>query len=85
MDHLCCLAFVMLSHLLIAALWSPTGKGLTSCLFFVMFNCIFVTFPYGILSQVCYLFVSIPDICRLPYFENQFLVFLRVAVLDRFY
>ena len=28
MDHLCylCLVFVMLSHLFIAALWSPAGK-----------------------------------------------------------
>ena len=32
MDHLCyfCIVFVMLSRLLIAALWSPAGKGLTS-------------------------------------------------------
>ena len=44
-DHLCylCLVFVMLLLLSIAALWSPAGKGLTSCpwLLFVMFNCIF--------------------------------------------
>ena len=41
MDHLCylCLVFVMLSCLFIAALWSPAGKGLTSWLLFVMFNC----------------------------------------------
>ena len=40
MDHLCylCLVFVMLSHLFIAALWSPAGKGLTSWLLFVMSN-----------------------------------------------
>ena len=52
MDQLCylCLMFVMLSRLFIAALWSPAGKGLTSCLFFVTFNCVFVTFPCGILS-----------------------------------
>ena len=33
MDHLCylCLVFVMLSRLFSAALWSPAGKGLTSC------------------------------------------------------
>ena len=31
------LVFVMLSCLLIAALWSPEGKGLTSWLLFVMF------------------------------------------------
>ena len=42
MDHLCylCLLFVMLSHLFIATLWSPEGKGLTSLLLFVMFNVI---------------------------------------------
>ena len=61
MDHLCylCLVFVMLSHLFIAALWSPAGKGLTSWLLFVMFNCVFVTFPCGILCQVWYLIVLI--------------------------
>ena len=38
-DLLCylCLVFVLLSCLLIAALWSPEGKGLTSWLLFVMF------------------------------------------------
>ena len=42
MDHLCylCLVFVMLSRLFIAALWSPAGKGLTSWVLFVMFNCV---------------------------------------------
>ena len=47
MDHLryLCLVFVMLSRLFIAALWSPAGKGLTSWLSFVIFNCVFVTFP----------------------------------------
>ena len=30
----------MLSRLFIVALWSPEGKGLTSWLLFVMFNCI---------------------------------------------
>ena len=38
MDYLCflCLVFLMLSHLFIAALWSPVGKGLTTWLLFVM-------------------------------------------------
>ena len=46
MDHLCnlCLVIVMLSCLFIAALWSPPGKGLTSWLLVVMFNCVFDTF-----------------------------------------
>ena len=36
---------VMLSRQFIAALWSPVGKGLTSWLLFVKFNCVFATFP----------------------------------------
>ena len=32
-----CLMFLMLSCLVIAALWSPAGKGLTSWLLFVRF------------------------------------------------
>ena len=71
MDHLCylCLVFVMLARLLIVSLWSPAGKGLTSLLLFVIFNCVFVTFPCGILGQVWYLIVLIPDLCRLSYFR----------------
>ena len=34
----------------------------------VMFYCVFVTFPCGVLGQVCYLIVSIPDLCLLTYF-----------------
>ena len=54
--------FVMLLHLFIAASWSPAGKGLTPWLSFVMLNCVFVTFQCGILGQVWYLIVSIPDL-----------------------
>ena len=73
MDHLCylCLVFVMFSRLFIAAFWSPAGKGLISWLLFVMFNCVFVTFPYN-LGQVWYLIVSFPDLCRISYFEAHF-------------
>ena len=42
--------------------------GLTSTLSFVVSNYEFVTFPIGILGQVCYLIVSIPDLCTLTYF-----------------
>ena len=71
MDNLCylCLVFAMLSCLFNVALWSPAGRGLTSWLLFVMFNCVFVTFPFGILGQMWYLIVSIPDLCRLSYFK----------------
>ena len=61
--------FVMLSCLVIAALWSPAENGLTSWLLFVILNSVFVTFPCGILGQVRYLIVSIPDLCSLSYFR----------------
>ena len=38
---------------------------------YVMFYCVFVTFPCGVPGQVWYLIVSIPDICLLPYFYNK--------------
>ena len=67
-DHLCyfCLVFVMLSHLFIAALWSPAGEAL-------VYNvCVYVTFPCGILGQVWYLIVSIPDLCPFLLFNNNY-------------
>ena len=77
MDHLC---FVMLLRLFIAALWSPAGKRLTSWLSFVMFNCVFDTFPCGILGQVWYLIVSIPDLCQLSYFHSLIFKFCTMIV-----
>ena len=62
-----CHAFVSVHN---ATLWSPAEKGLTSWLLFVMFNCVFVTFPCGILGQMRYLIVSIPDLCCLSYFDK---------------
>ena len=38
--------------------------------------CIFVTFPCGIQGQVWYLIVSLPDICRLSYFNNSNVMFV---------
>ena len=71
MDLLCfCSVLCLLclcARLFICALWSPAGKGLTSWLSFVVSNCEFVTFPIGILGQVWYLIVSIPDLCTLTY------------------
>ena len=71
-DHLCylCLMFVMLSHLFITALWSPEGKRLTSWILFVMFIVILLLSHVGILGQVWYLIVSIPDLCPLSYFQG---------------
>ena len=53
----------------IAALWSPAGKVLTAWLSFVMLNCVFVTFPCGILGQVWCLIVLILDLCHLSNFS----------------
>ena len=71
MDHLCylCLVFFMFSRLFIAVAWSPAGKGLTSWLLFAMFNCVSVTFPCSILSQVWYLIVSFPNLCHHSYLD----------------
>ena len=47
MDHLCYFCLVLLcfhARLFVDALWSPTGKGLTSWLTFMMTNCDVVTF-----------------------------------------
>ena len=67
MDHLCylCLVFVIPSRLFIAALWSPAWEGMTSWLLCVKSICDFVTFPCGILGQMWYLIVLVPDLCRL--------------------
>ena len=71
MDLLCfCSVLCLLclcACLFICALWSPAGKGLTSWLSFVVPNC---EFPIGILGQVWYLIVSIPDFCTLTYFKD---------------
>ena len=66
MEHLCnlCSISVMLWHLLIAALWSLEGKR-ADLLALVCVYCDFVTFQIGILGQVVYLIVSIPDHCCL--------------------
>ena len=80
MDHLCFSVLCLLclcTRLFICALWSPAGKGLTSWLSFVVSN-----FPIGILGQVCYLIVSIPDLCTLTYFH--FAEIKRVIVLTCF-
>ena len=48
MGHLCYFCLVLLCfrvRLLIDALWSPAGKGLTSLLSYVKSNCEVVTFP----------------------------------------
>ena len=64
-------AIVVLSRLLIAALWSPEGKGADLLALVCDVYIDFVTFPFGILGQVWYLIVSIPDPCYLFYFNHS--------------
>ena len=68
MFFLSCVCYAFAS-LFIDALLSPAGNGLTDWLSFVMSNCMFVTCPCGILGQVWYFIVSIPDLCPFSYFS----------------
>ena len=78
MDHVCflCLVFLMLSHLIIAALWLPAGKRLTSWLLLV-----FCYIPISILGQVWYLIVSFPDLCHLSFLDT---LRARITLIDNF-
>ena len=38
-------------------------------------NCDFVTFQFGVLVQVWYLIVSIPDPCCLSYFKSEYKIY----------
>ena len=70
MDHLCylCLVIVMLLRLFIAALWVTCWERADLLALVCDVYCGFVTFPCGILGQVWYLIVLIPDLCCLSYF-----------------
>ena len=73
MDPFCyvCVS-VILSSLFLAGFWSPAGKWLVLALLYVLFSCVFVTFPHGVLSKEWCLFVFIPDLCPLSYFYRVF-------------
>ena len=64
---------VCLSHCLVCSL-QPCGHLLGRAdllvLLYMMFSCVFVIFPYGVLGQVWYLMVLIPDIFLVPHFET---------------
>ena len=65
----------MLSRLFIAALWSPAGKGLASLLSFVMFNVLLSLIHVVSRARLWNMIVSIPDLCRLPYFYSLRIIF----------
>ena len=61
--------FAIRPCLFLADLWSPVGKRAELlALLYVMFSCVFVIFPYGVLGQVWFFIALIPDLCLLSYF-----------------
>ena len=64
---LVCLYHTVLSvpYSLVVTCWERADLLVLLCM---MFSCVFVTSPYGVLGQVRYLNVLIPDLCLLPYF-----------------
>ena len=73
-------AFASVHCCLVVTCW----ESLTSWFLFVMFNCVVVTFSCGILGQVWYLIVSIPDLRRLSYFV-AFYINPLCTIMDSFF
>ena len=63
-----CLMFVVMLSCLVATCWE---RAILLALLNVMFSCVFITFQCGILGQVWYLIVWIPDCCLLIYFHVE--------------
>ena len=61
-----CHAFLSVHCSLVITCWE---RAYLLALLCVMFYCVFVTFPCGVLGQVWYLIVSISDLCLLAYLE----------------
>ena len=73
MDHFCYLfcvwdAFLSVHCSLVVTCWERANLLALLC---VIFFCVFVTFSCGVLDQVWYLLVSIPDLCFLTYFYHD--------------
>ena len=62
-----CHAFASVHRCLVVTYWERADLLALVC----NVKCIFVTFPRGILAQVWYLIVSIPNLCRLSYFDYR--------------
>ena len=65
-----CVCYAFVRVCLYVPLWSPAGKGMTSWHSFVVSNC-YWPFPIGILGQVWYLIVLVPDLFNLTYFHTK--------------
>ena len=62
-----CLLVLSVPCSLVVTCWERADLLVPLC---VIFSCVFVTFPYGVLCQVWYLIVSIPDRWLLPYLTS---------------
>ena len=66
------LAFLLFMFRVCRAVLSVHSSLVVTCcemaLLYVVFSCVFITYPCGILGQVWCLIVSIRDLCLLPYF-----------------
>ena len=60
-----CHAFLSVYCSLVVTCWERAGL---LALLYVMFYCLFVTFPYGVLCKVWYVIVSFQDLKLLSYF-----------------
>ena len=46
----------------------------------MLFNCVFVTLTYGVLDQVCYLIVLIPDLYLRFYFNCECVIYILFCI-----
>ena len=51
-------------------------------LLYVMFSCVFVAFPFGVLGQGWYLIVSIPDLCIDEFTDGLFIAICRLLLFN---
>ena len=69
MFHVClCCTVLSVPYSLVITCWERADL---LALLFVMFPCVFVTFPYGVSTWVGYLIVSLPNLCLLLYFFSM--------------
>ena len=74
MDHFYYLCFVFVIFLLTvhcSLVVTCCERAYLLALLCVMFSSMFVTFPCGVLGQVWYLIVLLPDLCLLTYFKQS--------------
>ena len=71
-----CHAFLSVHCSLVITCWERANL---LALLYLMFSCVFVTFPCGVLGQVWYLIVSISDLCLLT--SNYFYCYVICTAL----